>query len=204
MIRDISNIKFGLTTAIEPTGDKKWGVSLWRCACQCGREHIAAVNSLKSGLVKSCGCLKGIVARGKESAHGLRGTPAYKSWDSMIQRCLNKNSTSYKRYGEAGISVCDKWRDFPKFLEDMGERPPGTSLDRIDPFGNYEAGNCRWATPTMQSRNKKNKITTFEQAEQVRLLRSQGISPIKIATIVGITFGSVSGIIYLGQISKPD
>lgn len=80
----------------------------------------------------------------------------YRSWDGMKQRCLNPKATGYKRYGGAGVEVCDRWLKFENFLADMGVRPEGTTLDRIDNDGNYEPGNCRWATVSTQNRNRPN------------------------------------------------
>lgn len=90
--------------------------------------------------------------------HGMSRTRTFKSWDSMIQRCMNSNSPDYPRYGGSGIKICKRWRDyFGNFLFDMGERPKGTSLDRYpDTNGDYSPGNCRWATPEEQQRNKRN------------------------------------------------
>lgn len=87
--------------------------------------------------------------------HGLKESPTYYTWKGMKARCLNPEATSYPKYGALGISVCDKWLDFIGFLEDMGIRPPGMTLDRIDPYGNYEPSNCRWATPAAQQRNRR-------------------------------------------------
>jgi hypothetical protein len=86
--------------------------------------------------------------------HGMSRTPTYASWFQMWQRCRNKNSKDYPRWGGRGITVCDRWQSFASFLADMGERPPGMTLDRYpDNGGNYEPGNCRWATASQQVQN---------------------------------------------------
>ncbi len=90
-------------------------------------------------------------------ANGKRA-PEYHSWSCMIQRCTNPNRYSWKYYGGRGITVCDRWLKFVDFLADMGARPPGTSLDRINNDGNYEPGNCRWATPKEQQANQRKPI----------------------------------------------
>jgi hypothetical protein len=82
-------------------------------------------------------------------------TPTYRTWKGMLQRCRDINDTGWKYYGGRGISVCEEWYDFSKFLADMGERPKGKTLDRIDRDGNYEPSNCRWATPVQQAKNRR-------------------------------------------------
>jgi hypothetical protein len=107
---------------------------------------------------------KRTVSRRASDNYGLRHghntkidsrTPTYLSWDNMIQRCTNPNRPEYSYYGGRGITVCERWRDFTNFLADMGERPEGTSLDRIDGDGNYEPGNCRWADRATQVANRR-------------------------------------------------
>lgn len=83
-------------------------------------------------------------------------SPTYKSWHAMMKRCHQTGATEYRLYGGRGINVCERWQDFRNFLADMGERPTGHSLDRIDPDGHYEPGNCRWATNLEQQNNKRN------------------------------------------------
>jgi hypothetical protein len=92
----------------------------------------------------------------QRTAHGRHGTPTYRSWRSMKTRCTNPNHEGYTYYGGRGIRVCDRWAEsFETFLADMGDRPEGTSLDRIDPDGDYEPGNVRWATASEQRRNRR-------------------------------------------------
>ena len=110
--------------------------------------------------------------------HSRRGkwTPTYYSWSAMIQRCYNSARNSYANYGGRGIRVCAKWLTFAGFLEDMGERPPHASLDRIDNDRNYEPGNCRWVTRQEQSRNRRNNKLCPVTAERMRDMRAAGVT----------------------------
>lgn len=124
--------------------------------CECGNTTDVNYSSVKSGEIKSCGCIKkqsrkhGSASRGKQ-------TTEYRAWCSMKYRCLNPNSKDYYMYGEKGIKVCDEWiKSFESFFDYVGLKPsPEYSLDRIDPFGNYEPGNVRWATPRDQRINQR-------------------------------------------------
>lgn len=101
---------------------------------------------------------KGIYKRDKNSGnfkHGMTGTPTWNSWRAMIERCTNKKKDTYKHYGGLGVSVCDRWMKFENFLEDMGERPDGKTLDRINVKKGYLKDNCKWSTPTEQMRNTR-------------------------------------------------
>lgn len=200
---DITGQRFGRLTAISCTNEKRWNVYLWNCVCDCGGTNVVAVNTLRAGLTRSCGCLLSETAKKNQFRHGEFGTPTYKSWDSMIQRCTNPKQTSYERYGGLGVTVCERWRDYLNFRSDMGERPAAMTLDRIDSNGNYEPGNCKWSTDIEQARNRRKTTTTFEQAEAVRAMYAICRKPKLIARTLGVRPSSVNGIVYLGQISKP-
>lgn len=119
--------------------------------CDCGVLKKIRFFNIKYGKVKSCGCLR------KESAktHGMWRTPTHQSWAKMKDRCNNPKDLHYENYGGAGITYTQDWELFENFLRDMGIRPEGTSLDRIDPYGNYEPENCRWLEKKKQTRNQK-------------------------------------------------
>lgn len=145
--------KFGKLTVIGLSDRTPAGRQKWICECECGGKRSTTGGNLKRGMNISCGCVKP-----GPSSHGhcVGGeTPTYRVWNHMRSRCQNTKSQFYRHYGGRGISVCERWQRFENFLQDMGPRPDGLSLDRIDNNGNYEPENCRWATNAHQQLNKR-------------------------------------------------
>ncbi|EWS54333.1 hypothetical protein X551_02874 [Methylibium sp. T29] len=154
---DVSGHRFGRLVALEPVGRRSKN-TLWRCSCDCGALTDVSLASLRTSNTRSCGCLKRQLTSDTFRTHGKTDSPIYRSWSSMIQRCTTPTNHRWGLYGGRGIKVCDRWFEFANFAADMGERPAGTSLDRIDVDGDYEPRNCRWATQKMQARNTRRTV----------------------------------------------
>lgn len=127
----------------------------WECLCDCGLTTIVRGSLLRSGNTKSCGCLRLVKQIKHGGARRSQRHVLYWTWTSMRSRCNNPNDSSYSNYGAIGVKVCPEWDSFEQFLVDMGERPEGTTLDRIDPNGDYTVSNCRWATAYEQRHNRR-------------------------------------------------
>ena len=155
-----------LTVAVRARG-KNPKRAYWLCRCDCGRNRIVMGKYLRQREVKSCGCLNRQPLKGPQFKHGHANagkiTPTYTTWSGMVQRYINPKNNQYYRYGARGIRVYQRWLKFENFLRDMGPRPLGKTLDRIDGTGNYEPGNCRWATPKEQANNSsKPKLIAYQ------------------------------------------
>lgn len=162
--RDLTGRDFGRLTVTEFAGVQDRGPRkkqlLWRCKCSCGRTTVVSTAKLNYGWTTSCGCWQREAReRSKKNLkHGRHNTPEYYAWTGMKQRCLNPNYHHYENWGGRGITICQRWIDsFEAFYADMGPKPsPQHSLDRFpNGDGNYEPGNCRWATAKQQANNRR-------------------------------------------------
>jgi hypothetical protein len=153
---DITGQAFGRLT-VERFDRNHDSNAYWFCRCTCGKTLSVRGQHLRNGKIVSCGCH----SREQTSIHrrkhgGADKHPLYVTWLKIRQRCFNPTNPAYPRYGGAGISVCEAWNDFAQFVADVGERPEGKTLDRWpNPAGNYEPGNCRWATHKEQRHNRR-------------------------------------------------
>ena len=165
---DLSGRKYGLQTVIEPHDDLRAYSGAptqfkWLVRCDCGTQRVVSYTALYRG--RGCGCIQRKRAVQANTKHGklvgrrgLGGARTYRIWQNMLNRCRNEKLAAYQNYGGRGISVCERWRNsFAAFVEDMGEAPPDRSIDRINNDGNYEPGNCRWATRKEQNANQRPK-----------------------------------------------
>jgi len=139
------------------------GGVLWRCKCDCGKNKLVWGVSLRNGESKTCGCKRGY----NLPAWCRRQTLTRNSYSAMLGRCTYPKNVDWHNYGGRGITVCERWRGergMLNFCTDMGPRPAGKTLDRINVNGNYEPGNCRWATPAEQAANKRPRTADDEVA----------------------------------------
>ena len=188
-IEDLRDQRFGSLVVVCKDMDNKSNRTYWICICDCGNQTSVVVDSLKRGLTTSCGCY----ALEKSITHGMRKSPTYNSWDNMIGRCFRQSNPEYENYGGRGITVCEKWKTFSGFLEDMGERPENKTIDRIDNNKGYTPDNCRWITNGEQQFNKRNNNIVEYNGKNIPITQAARLAGLNPATVISRQRAGLSG-----------
>jgi hypothetical protein len=186
--KDLSSRIFGRLTVLVRHSSTRHGLK-WQCRCTCGLNVVVYSSALLSGRTQSCGCLHDECSnKAKTHGHGRTGakrSPEHRIWDAMIQRCTNPNNKHYKNYGNRGIKVCPRWRDFAQFYRDCGPRPsPKHTIERVDNDKGYAPANCKWATRKEQQNNRRNnRLLCFKGATKTltQWAETLGMSPGAVA-----------------------
>ena len=165
--KNLTGQRFGYLTVLEEAEKDNTEQLQWHCQCDCGKQVIVRGSDLRSKSTTSCGCYR----KRKLTKHGqstrTRGeTSTYQCWKTMLARCYNPNNISYKNYGGRGIRVYRKWWKFKNFYKDMGDKPKGLTLERINNDGDYRPSNCKWATQQEQNRNIRCKGYSWNKNRQ--------------------------------------
>lgn len=168
---DLTGRKFGNLTVLDECGRSNDRHIMWNCLCDCGEKTTVKSTDLTTGHTRSCGCRQREVVSKVRKTHGDRDARLYRVWKSMKKRCENQNDKGYKYYGAKGVSVCDEWHDYIKFKAwamengyDENALRGECTIDRINPYGNYEPSNCRWVSMDVQAHNKRKNMRGEEDA----------------------------------------
>lgn len=178
--RDLTGQRFGRLVALRRVNDT--GRARWECLCDCGKIKVVSGNAMQQGSVQSCRCLHAERASAANKTHGHtvdatktgKVSPTYYSWIAMWNRVQAKSGNDFFNYKLRGITVCERWEKFDLFLADMGPRPEGMTLDRINNDKGYEPGNCRWATRLEQTRNRRSAAQCRADREKALQILKKG------------------------------
>lgn len=167
--------------------DKRSRLAKWKCICDCGGLIVTTGQSLRAGFTASCGCIR-IEAVAKANAarlktHGMRGSREYRIWSLMRNRCENPNATNYAYYGGRGIAVCESWKSFESFFDDMGSAGFEMTLERINNDHGYCKDNCRWASKIDQANNRSSNRVIEYQGQRKTLAQWADLSGLRIGTL---------------------
>lgn len=196
---DLTGQRFGRLVVLEYDGlhNKK---AKWKCQCDCGSRPLVLALLLRTGKTTSCGCYRAEKMSITKRTHGQTRTAEYQTYQRMIARCCNPKNERYYAYGGRGITICDRWKaSFQNFYDDMGPRPDGCSIERIDVNGNYEPSNCRWATLREQSRNTRRTIHFTHEGKTMCLTDWANHFGVSVQTAYkryarGLSFNKVFGV----------
>ncbi len=180
---DLSGRTFGRLTVVRRVANSRSGQTKFECICECGATTTVQSGNLKTGHIKSCGCLSRDTTSKLNSTHGMTGTRTYRIWYNLKNRIFNPNIDSYKYYGGRGIKMDPRWLVFETFIADMGECPEGLSIERIHNDGHYTPGNCKWATKKEQANNTRtNRFLTYQGKTKTvaQWAEDLGVSPFLI------------------------
>ena len=177
-VKDKTGKRFGAVVVVKQVpGRNKSGHTLWLCICDCGETKVVVTNELRKNGISSCGCLTKNILSLANTTHGLSGTPEYNVWAEIKGRCTNPRHKEYHNYGDRGVHLCDSWKKFENFIEDMGKRPsPRHQIDRENNDGDYEPGNCRWVLPLTNARNQRRSKYWFVNSVRYESLRDAAVS----------------------------
>jgi hypothetical protein len=184
---DVTGQKYGRLLALNPS-ESVGKKTVWNFMCDCGTQKAVALDHVRSGRINSCGCLRNEVTAARSITHGhsvgRKESRELKSYNHTKSRCMNPRDKKYPQYGGRGISMCEEWlNDASKFIEDMGPCPSGMTIDRIDPNGNYEKLNCRWATTYQQARTRTDNVLVEYQGSTFVLM--------DYALLLGVSYKSL-------------